>query len=541
MQNHCFYQYGRYFAIIASILTLYLLPMSQSSHASENTQRGDSVELADGVALQQAYNKALENWAYVLSTYVDAEGRTDFQHLALDIQPLENMVAFIGSVSPATAPELFTSKQAVMAYYINSYNALAMYGVIEEGIPDGFTSFFSRAGFFKFRDVVIGGKTTNLYDYENDIIRPLNEPRVHFALNCMVKDCPRLPQQPFYPDTLDSALEKATYEFFAKEKHFYLDDKRKRVYVSAILDFYTEDFVSSGNKKDLPQYINQYLEQPIPAGYKVKYMDYDWHINAQPETTDPNGAVSQAGAAAPAGKTSTTMDNTVEQPLVLTSTPNQTTFLELYTSEGCSSCPPAEKWISGFVDSKKLWTELVPINFHVDYWDNLGWKDPFSNKAFSQRQSNYKQSGKANIIATPGFVLNGNGWNGWFRGQAIPQRVAPLSGELSGAVANQSIDVSFDNVNVSPVQSPLIVHAALLGFGIESFVGDGENAGRKLAHDFVVIGYENQRLSNESEHFYGQLPLPVNPQIDTTRKALILWVSQSTDPTPIQVAASWWG
>merc|ERR1712093_826904 len=122
-----------------------------------------------------------------------------------------------------------------MAYYINSYNALAMYGVIEKGIPDGFTSFFSRAAFFKFRDVVIGGKVTNLYDFENDVIRPLNEPRAHFALNCMVKDCPRLPQTPFYAETLDDTLEQATREFFGSKKHFYFDDKRKRVYVSEIL------------------------------------------------------------------------------------------------------------------------------------------------------------------------------------------------------------------------------------------------------------------------------------------------------------------
>jgi len=233
-------------------------------------------------SLQEAYENAKKDWAYVLKNYVDEQGRTHFQALSKDITPLKNVVSFIGTASPATTSSLFPTPESVMAFHINSYNALAMYGVIERDIPDGFTNFFSRASFFKFRDVIIGGKTTNLYDYENDVIRPLNEPRAHFALNCMVKDCPRLPQQPFAAETLDTVLEDLTHEFFSKEKHFYYERDKKRVYVSEILDFYTEDFVPSGKAKDLPQYINSYLETPIPADYKLRFIDYDWRINAKP-------------------------------------------------------------------------------------------------------------------------------------------------------------------------------------------------------------------------------------------------------------------
>ena len=169
-----------------------------------------------------------------------------------------------------------------MAYHINAYNALAMRGVIDWEVPKDFTTLWTRARFFKFRNVTIGGKKTNLYDYENKVIRPLDEPRSHFALNCMVNDCPRLPQEPFLVDTLDQQLDAATWEPFSKERHFYLDDKKKLAYVSAILDFYTEDFVKSGKTKDLPEYINRYLKQPIPADYEVEFIDYDWRINQQP-------------------------------------------------------------------------------------------------------------------------------------------------------------------------------------------------------------------------------------------------------------------
>ena len=507
--------------------------------------------------------------------------------------PLENVINFISFASPDATPELFDSPQSVMAYYINSYNALAMYGVIEKGIPDGFTSFFSRAAFFKFRDVVIGGKVTNLYDFENDVIRPLNEPRAHFALNCMVKDCPRLPQTPFYAETLDDTLEQATREFFGSKKHFYFDDKRKRVYVSEILDFYTEDFVASGKVKDLPQYINQYLAEPIPKNYKLRFIDYDWRINAQPEhskvstftNSDVDNASSQsaknpivkaaltlhsnesktsssAHALASESALSTTQSSTpllaanvatdvatntatnesTNTPFILTSTLNQTIVLELYTSQGCSSCPPAEKWISGFVKSDKLWTELVPINFHVDYWDYLGWKDPFADSTFSKRQRDYKRVGKANTIATPGFALNGRAWNGWFRGQSLPNRVAPLSGELHASVQNNIVDVSFNNINRS-TSNTLVVHAALLGFGIETLVKRGENAGRKLTHDFIVVDYENALLSSNGDNaqqYVATLPSPSNTHIKAIKHALVVWVSDTNDPSPLQVAASWW-
>ena len=544
------------------VLVFSLLLFVQSANASEQPNEVNSMsanaENQALVTLKQAYKQATQDWEYVLANYVDEEGRTNFKALSEDIAPLENVVTFIGFASPTATPELFSSPEEVMSYHINSYNALAMYGVIEKGIPDGFTSFFSRAAFFKFRDVVIGGKVTNLYDYENDVIRPLNEPRAHFALNCMVKDCPRLPKTPFYPEQLNETLEQLAHEFFNKQKHFYLDDKRKRAYVSEILDFYTEDFVASGKARDLPQYINKYIEQPIPSNYKLRFIDYDWRINAQPEQNKNTKALASSLNKAPGqtsknpiveaafelhSRESSTYEPepgaALEAPFLVTSTPNQTTVLELYTSQGCSSCPPAEKWISGFVDSKKLWTELVPINFHVDYWDYLGWKDPFADSAFSKRQRDYKRVGKANTIATPGFALNGRAWNGWFRGQPLPNKTAPLSGVLHASVDNDNINVTFNKTNASKDNPSLTVHAALLGFGIETSVKRGENAGRKLVHDFVVIDYEQDTLSFDTQYYQGHLPFPENSQTSTTRKAIVVWVSQESDPSPLQVAASW--
>ena len=230
---------------------------------------------------QQDYDIALAQWAKVLTTFVNEEGQTDFAALAGQKEALLVYVDFVATVSPQSHPLLFPTPADVLAYHINTYNALAMYGVIDEEVPADFDSFFKRLSFFKLRDILIGGKSTSLYDYENDVIRSLNEPRIHFALNCMVKDCPRLPMVPFDAAELEAQLSELTWQFFNKEKHLRIDGENKVVYVSEILDFYTEDFVVSGDQQDLLVYINRYQKIAIPADYKVEFIDYDWTINQQ--------------------------------------------------------------------------------------------------------------------------------------------------------------------------------------------------------------------------------------------------------------------
>lgn len=227
------------------------------------------------------YHKAMDIWSEILATRVDQQGRIDFETIATDPANLNTLVNVIGRYGPDSHPDDFTSLEQKLAYHINTYNALAMQGVIDRGIPKGFTNVFSRTSFFRLRKVTIAGRQTNLHSYENKVIRPLGEDRLHFALNCMVRDCPRLPQKPFTADKLEEQLEAASWEFFNKERHLRLDRDKKRIYVSAILDFYTKDFVPSGRAQDLAGYINQYRDQPLPENYQIHFIDYDWRINSQ--------------------------------------------------------------------------------------------------------------------------------------------------------------------------------------------------------------------------------------------------------------------
>ncbi|MFT6957455.1 MAG: hypothetical protein ACJAYC_002466 [Halieaceae bacterium] len=254
---------SQYTKILAAAFTVTLSPSAFSNNAD-------------------AYLEALDAWSRVLVEHVDEQGRIDFKGAAAEPTDLKRYVDVVAAYGPASHPEDFESRENVLAYHTNTYNALAMWGVVERGIPDGFTTFLKRASFFRFRTVMIAGRKTSLYDYENKVIRPLDEPRMHFVLNCMVRDCPRLPRQVFAGEELNQQLQQATVEFFTEPRKLEIVPQEKLIRVSSILDFYTEDFVESGKARDLPTYINQFLATPLPEGYQVKFVEYDWRINAQP-------------------------------------------------------------------------------------------------------------------------------------------------------------------------------------------------------------------------------------------------------------------
>ena len=88
-------------------------------------------------------------------------------------------------------------------------------------------------------------------------------------------------------------------------------------------------------------------------------------------------------------------------PIVFQSSDRQTALLELYTSESCSSCPPADSWLSKLKNDPGLWQTFIPIAFHVDYWNHLGWRDRFSDERFTERQQNYARLWSTENIARP--------------------------------------------------------------------------------------------------------------------------------------------
>src|SRR5512146_1099322 len=117
-------------------------------------------------------------------------------------------------------------------------------------------------------------------------------------------------------------------------------------------------------------------------------------------------------------------------PMRFQSSEKMTSLVELYTSEGCSSCPPAEAWLSRQKNAAGLWKNFVPVAFHVDYWDYLGWRDPWAAAQFSDRQRAHAQQWRSDTVYTPGFVLNGREFRDWGR-KEIPSSSDTTIGVLT--------------------------------------------------------------------------------------------------------------
>ena len=207
------------------------------------------------------------------------------------------------------------------------------------------------------------------------------------------------------------------------------------------------------------------------------------------------------------------------------------TIIELFTSQGCSSCPPAESWLGKFSDDPRLWKTLFPLAFHVDYWDYIGWKDIYASPAFSKRQKQYRIENRLSSVYTPGFVVNGREWRGWFSRKALPD--GKTAGKLTASLANGQLTAEYlvDGLR----DHGLILNAAIVGTGITTEVKRGENAGRSLPQDFTVL----QFLTARSETKKWQMELPRINTNDAERLALVIWVSSADSLQPLQVAGGW--
>ncbi len=217
---------------------------------------------------------------------------------------------------------------------------------------------------------------------------------------------------------------------------------------------------------------------------------------------------------------------------VISSGEHRTNVVELFTSEGCSSCPPAEAWLNGLLNHQALWQQVVPLAFHVDYWDYIGWQDRFAQKRFSRRQYQYKNEGGIRTVYTPGVLVNGREWRGWYRGQSIP-----IEGDRPG-VLQLTIDDEVVQAHFKAMQDiaePLRLNLAVLAFGLDTKVGAGENRGRNLTHEFVVVGFD----SVEADGMSWRTRLPKITPTDAKRHALVAWVSAKGKQAPIQAAGGW--
>jgi hypothetical protein len=211
------------------------------------------------------------------------------------------------------------------------------------------------------------------------------------------------------------------------------------------------------------------------------------------------------------------------EPQVFTSSPTRTHLVELFTSEGCSSCPPAEAWLGKLRGEAGLWRDFVPVAWHVDYWDRLGWKDRFASRDATQRQHDYAQAWRSTSVYTPCFAIDGRE----VRGPNVPRASNELVGILRVSYEGGTLSISFPAARVDRHMA----HAVILATGIASKVTRGENRGRELRHDFVAATPPQHAPLRDGR---AEIVLQTPREVSATRFAIAVWITRDDELSAVQ-------
>ncbi len=201
----------------------------------------------------------------------------------------------------------------------------------------------------------------------------------------------------------------------------------------------------------------------------------------------------------------------------LSATPVAPIRVELYTSEGCSSCPPADRWFSALKDD-----QILALAFHVDYWDDLGWPDRFADARFSDRQRKVAARFARNVVYTPSAVIDGAEWH--WRTASIPAARAP---SIPMTVV---LETTPQGLSVSAKASTGKLYAAVTESELHTRVRSGENAGSTLRHDHVVRAF-GQSATRQ--------PIPLALPADTlpANAKVLVWLENSAGKTLAGISA----
>ena len=231
----------------------------------------------------------------------------------------------------------------------------------------------------------------------------------------------------------------------------------------------------------------------------------------------------QAGAAA--GAATCTARSSAMPPRVV----------ELYTSEGCSSCPPADQWLS----TLKGRADVIALGYHVNYWDRLGWPDRFASAEHTQRQYDWARRLGSRNVYTPQVLLDGRDWRGW-------HGTARLPGASDAAAPGTPLPtLSLERTAEGPVQArvepqPGASHQlggywAVVEHGHESRVRAGENVGETLRHDHVVRLHKTVPPFAAREGLVSRLDVPAGTAANARRVVFV--VTSPSSERPLQAMA----
>lgn len=225
-------------------------------------------------------------WDRLLKKYVDDDGMVDYAAWHASRADREALKQYLMTLSRAQ-PDLPTSKEGKLAFWINAYNALTIHGILRVYPTSSIRNHTNMFGYNIWKDLLlpVGEKQYSLEAIEHEVLRKLGEPRIHFAIVCASVGCPRLRNEAYTPERLEEQLAENTRDFFSRRRNFQADFSQRRVRVSSILDWFGEDFGPTPQKalQRLATYMpDEKTRRLISSGrFAVTFLEYDWSLNEQ--------------------------------------------------------------------------------------------------------------------------------------------------------------------------------------------------------------------------------------------------------------------
>jgi len=252
------------------------------------SEAGQKIYLGQKTPTQKTSFDAIDHqpWDTLLKKYVDDDGLVNYRELKATAEDMTILQQYLRQLSNAD-PETKATKKATLAFWINAYNAVTLRGMLREYPTTSIRNHTAKLiGYNIWKDLLlyVGGKPYSLDDIEHEVLRKMDEPRIHFAVVCASKGCPRLLNEAYVPKLLDEQLDRNAKDFFARPANF--QHKGSRFSLSSILKWYGEDF--GKNQSEQLETYAQWLptaeaQQTAKSGKaSISHLEYDWTINEQP-------------------------------------------------------------------------------------------------------------------------------------------------------------------------------------------------------------------------------------------------------------------
>jgi len=217
-------------------------------------------------------------------------------------------------------------------------------------------------------------------------------------------------------------------------------------------------------------------------------------------------------------------------------------LLELYTSEGCNSCPPADRWLSSLRGRGVRADQVVPLAFHVDYWDYIGWKDRFARPGFTARQRLVADRNKASFIYTPQFVLDGHDIKRPWLGDTLLVRLGEINSQTSRFDINTDLKIQVGRAELlvrarNNFARKAHFYVALFENGLSTEVRAGENAGKRLYHEYVVRQFEGPQVVAAGADLVQRYKFDLTAYSDRSSLGLVLFAEDGDSGSTMQALA----